>query len=341
MSVQLQKLNDVFAAAFTDLQSLPAEERDAMHKYARVGMIGASTRIENALLTDSEVSWMDTILAADGHPTAFEINRDLIENKLSKDRERSIEEVAGCRSMLMEIYENSDHYRPLKESDLRGLHFLLLSPYEKASHYVGRYKIQPNSVVEQNRMTGEARVVSKTADAGPMTQSAMTDLVGWYNENVGGNPWPVAVACELVYRFLAIHPFQDGNGRLGRGLMLLALLQCQSPSIKTVVRYLAIDRAVEKHKEQYYSVLNRCSEGEYKQNPLDYHMEYFLLFMVKVLTESLEGISVYRKRYDAQKRLSSSALQILACFKDYPEVRLSTSALMKYTQMPRRTVIYL
>ena len=73
-------------------------------------MIGASTRIENALLTDSEIDWLDTILTQDGKTTALEANRDLIENKLSKDRERSIEEVAGCRQLLLSIYESASQF---------------------------------------------------------------------------------------------------------------------------------------------------------------------------------------------------------------------------------------
>ena len=72
-----------------------------MHHYALISMVGASTRIENALLTDSEIAWLDTILTQDGKTTALQQNWRRIENKLSKGRERSIEEVAGCREMLM------------------------------------------------------------------------------------------------------------------------------------------------------------------------------------------------------------------------------------------------
>ncbi|MGV8949280.1 MAG: hypothetical protein ACOH2E_07980 [Candidatus Paracaedibacter sp.] len=77
-------------------------------------MIGASTRIENAQLTDSEVNWLDTILSEDGKTTALDQNRALIEDKLSKDRERSIEKVAGCRAMLLLIYEDYKDLLALK-----------------------------------------------------------------------------------------------------------------------------------------------------------------------------------------------------------------------------------
>ena len=340
IALQLQSLNNVVANTYAELNSSTLEELETLHKYARVSMVGSSTRIENAQLTDLEVNWIDTILTDDGRITAFQQNKELIQDKLSKDRERSIDEVAGCRAMLLEIYENYQHYVPLREADIRSLHHILIYPYEKARPIAGRYKALPNSVVERNHRTGQERIVLKTADAGPMTEIAMADLIKWYNQTVSQNMWSFAVACELVYRFLAIHPFQDGNGRLGRGLFLLSLLQSSSVPLSTVTRYLPIDRAIEKHKEQYYAVLNRCSDGIFKQDPREYHIEYFLIFMIKMLNEALEGIGIFRQKFAAQKNLSESARLVLSCFKEHPEVRLNTKGIIEFTKLPRRTVIY-
>ncbi len=91
---KLKQLNHLFAVHYHQLQQLSEAERLAITHYARISNIGASTRIENALLTDPEVNWLDTLLTEDAHQTAFRKNLQLIENKLSKDRERSIEEVA-------------------------------------------------------------------------------------------------------------------------------------------------------------------------------------------------------------------------------------------------------
>ena len=212
----LSELNNQFAKTYATLSGYSDEIKAAIHRYAKISMIGASTRIENAVLTDSEVDWLDTILTDDGKPTAFMANKSLIENKLSKDRERSIEEVAGCRAMLELIYTQGINLTPLSETIIRGLHQELMRFYQKAGPYVGRYKGQSNSVVETNHQTSEMRVVFATAEAGPITEAAMSDLVAWYNSTYQLEPQSIAVACEFVYRFLAIHPFQDGNGRLGR-----------------------------------------------------------------------------------------------------------------------------
>jgi Fic family protein len=336
----LKQLDNKYAKAYSDLKASSEEELQALHRYARVSMIGSSTRIENALLTDLEVNWLDTILTQDGKTTAFEQNRSLIENKLSKDRERSIEEVAGCRSMLILMYENPYDFFPLKETDIRSFHYELLSPYQKALPYAGQYKLQSNSVVERNQLTGKDRMVFQTADAGPITSAAMRDLVDWYNMTLPTAPWPISVTAEFIYRFLAIHPFQDGNGRLGRGLFLLSLLQSKSETISFVSFYLSIDRYIEKHKEEYYFILNRCSDGKFKQDPNDYKIGYFLKFMIKILSEAIQGISVARQKFRSEQQLHESAVLVLQCFKDYPEIRLTTGKIIEQTELPRRTIVY-
>jgi Fic family protein len=304
-------------------------------------MIGASTRIENALLTDLEVDWIDTILSTDGHVSAFETHKLMIENKLSKDRERSIEEVTGCRQMLLLIYQEAESLIPLKETDVRSLHYELLAPYQKGAHYAGKYKTHPNSVVQQNWSTRESRVVFQTVDAGPVTQAAMADLIQWYNEIYLQDAGTLAIASEFVFRFLAIHPFQDGNGRLGRGLfLLLLLLQSKNKALSTVGKYLAIDRYIEKYKEEYHFVLNCCSNGKFQQDPHSYKIHYFLEFMMKVLDESLEGVEKYRKKFKALQKLSDAAIKVLNTFKEHPEVRLNTKSIFEQTGIPIRTVAY-
>ena len=101
------------------LTGLDDEERSHLHTQARISTIGASTRIENAVLTDVQVNWIDTVLTADGKESSFLANRDQISNKLSKDRERSLEEVAGCREMLAIVYEQTKDLFPLTETVLR------------------------------------------------------------------------------------------------------------------------------------------------------------------------------------------------------------------------------
>jgi Fic family protein len=194
-------------------------------------------------------------------------------------------------------------------------------------------------VVELNHESGTTRTVFKTSNPGPITSTAMAELFSWYNQEIDISPWPFAVSCEFVFRFLAIHPFQDGNGRLGRGLFLLSLLNCKVDVFEFVKRYLAIDRYIEKHKEEYYFALNRCSNGVFQQDPKEYNIKYFLFFMIKVLQESLQGICALKEKIQVEKNLSETAELVLKCFRDFPEIRLTTSKIIDETQLNRRTII--
>ncbi len=338
LSFKIKELSDLIAIKWESLRSLPEDEKQALHQMARVSQVGASTRIENAVLTDAEVNWIDTTLSAKERPTAFQEENLRIENKLSKDKERSIEEVAGCRGMLLILYEQGRELFPLTETILRALHQELLRFYPPAFHYLGNYKKVTNSVVERNHRTGVEKIVFKTADPGSTTDAAMSDLVRWYNEELLQNPWSLTVACELFFRFLAIHPFQDGNGRLGRGLFLLTLLQSPDRILSSIAPYLAVDRQIERHRQEYYSVLQRCSGGTFHQDPREYRIEYFLDYMIRMMKGALDDLDRCRQRYAAIRGLSPAALRVFDCFREYPEKKLQTKEIVDFTGLPRRTV---
>jgi len=85
---KLGELENMFSQSFALLQSLSEGQKAYIHRQVLISTIGASTRIENAVLTDQEIEWIDTVLTADAKTTSFQQNKNLIENKLSKDKER-------------------------------------------------------------------------------------------------------------------------------------------------------------------------------------------------------------------------------------------------------------
>lgn len=182
---ELKNFDNAVIDSYAFIQTLSPEATFYIKKLARASMIGASTRIENAQLTDIEVNWIDTILETDGKPIAFEANRHLIENKLSKDRERSYEEVVGCREMINAIVEEFSNCKPFKEKDLRSLHFLLLKPYSKAGPHVGQYKTQPNYVVEFSNVTQQDTKLPRRTVAYCLAQLLELGLIQRYGNGAG------------------------------------------------------------------------------------------------------------------------------------------------------------
>jgi Fic family protein len=337
---ELRILQGDIVEIYKNIEELSPKEAKYLHRFALISNIGASTRIENAVLTDTEIAWVDTILQKNGKTTAFEENKIYILDKLQKDRERSVEEVVGCRQILSTVYVQAKELFPLTEAIIRGLHHDLLRYYPRAAHFAGGYKNVPNRVMSINHKTGEQKVVLDPSPPGMVTGLAMADLVNWYNLNIHESPWPLLVATEFVFRFLAIHPFQDGNGRLGRALFILTLLQSDDKYLKEISPYIAIDRHIEQNRSLYYTTLHQCSEGKFHDDPKKYKIEPLAWFFIKILRSSLADIEVYRNRYAELQKFSESALAVLNCFKSSPEKRLKVSDIEKDTGLPRRTVQY-
>ncbi len=347
LSTQLERslweLEERLIRTHIELEGISREETRYLNRFALISNVGASTRIENAVLTDQEIEWIDTVLTKDGKTTAFDQMKGFIANKLSKDKERSIEEVAGCREVLKTVYQQADQFFPLTESTIRGLHHDLLQYHPGSAHHSGGYKTTPNKVVSKNVATGEERVVLDPAPPGIITETAMSDLIFWYNALVGGSirsKYPLPAPVIFVFRFLAIHPFADGNGRLGRALFILALLQNGYAHWKSLVPFIAIDRHIEQNRPLYYSVLHQCSKGKFHQNPDKYEIEPLIWFFVKIIDLALDDIPVYRKRFINSQKLSETALTVLNCFKEKPENRLNVGYIIKTTEIPSRTIQY-
>ena len=336
----LKQLQGRVVNAATSLGSLSQDEAQYLNRCALISNVGASTRIENALLTDAEVEWVDTTLSVDGRVTAFEQHKAFILDKLSKDRERSVEEVVGCREVLAIVYAQARDFVPLTEMVIRGLHHDLLRFYPQASPYAGAYKTSPNRVISKNHATGEVRTVLDPAAPGIITETAMAELVVWYNANRHETPWPLLLATEFVFRFLAIHPFQDGNGRIGRALFLLALLQSDDEHLAALMPYVALDRRIEQNRAQYYTVLHEASKGLFHADPTQYHYEPLAWFFLKMLEGALQDVTHYRERYARLQKLSEAASAVLQSFKAQPEQRLRVNDIVNATQLPRRTVQY-
>ena len=116
------------------------------------------------------------------------------------------------------------------EAFIRGLHAVLLKePYEvdavtpdgrptRRQIRIGAYKGVPNDV---RTSTGEIYRFAPPEQVGP----AMGDLIGWYREREAAGEHPIALAATFHYRFVRIHPFDDGNGRTARLLTNMILLR--------------------------------------------------------------------------------------------------------------------
>ena len=168
----------------------------------------------------------------------------------SKPRDRSEEEVAGYRKALDLIHTKHKSLRVTPET-IKELHRLCRGE----SWDAGKWKEKDNDIIRKYP-DGRVEVIFKPVSAAK-TPELMKQLCLSYEHSISQLKYPdlYAVAC-LVLDFLSIHPFRDGNGRVGRLLTLLALYQHGF----MVGKYISLERVIEQSKETYYETLNKSSQ---------------------------------------------------------------------------------
>ena len=151
---------------------------------------------------------------------------------------REYEEIKAHDLALKMIKEEAkDSDRPLTENFIRLLNkTILVTPFWKDAETpdgqktrvevkIGEYKSRPNHVRTQ---TGEIFYYATPEE----TPSLMHDLVMWFNKaKEEGVLTPLELAALLHYRYIRIHPFEDGNGRIARLLVNYVLLSYGYPPI--------------------------------------------------------------------------------------------------------------
>ena len=147
----------------------------------------------------------------------------LLFGKVSGEAEmKDFEEMKASNVGLKMMSEEAKEKQPLTETFIRQLHHTLLRedytvhttltcglPSSYTVH-AGTYKTRPNSVI--------TRYGDRFEYASPEeTPALMSDLVKWYNEaEESGKFSPIELAALFHYRYIRIHPFEDGNGRIAR-----------------------------------------------------------------------------------------------------------------------------
>ncbi len=146
-------------------------------------------------------------------------------------------EINGHNEALEWIFEIiKEKSRPLNETFIRELHQMIMPPSplysdaitpdgkpSKKEIKIGQYKTSPNHVKTH---TGEIFYFASPEE----TPAKMYDLVDWLlKANDKKEAHPLILACLFHYRFVRIHPFDDGNGRLARILMNFILMMYGFP----------------------------------------------------------------------------------------------------------------
>ncbi len=313
--VQLIAEIDEFKGRWEALKTLAPDRLSALRKVATIESVGSSTRIEGAKLSDAEVD-------------------DLLSRALSIQsfKTRDEQEVAGYAEAMDLVFEAWSDLR-LTENHIRQLHRTLLRHSDKDERYRGSYKTLPNHVAAFDADGREIGIVFATASPFD-TPREMEALVAWTRKTLDEEALhPLLVIAVFVVVFLAIHPFQDGNGRLSRVLTTLLLLRAGY----AYVPYASLERVIEENKEFYYKALRRTQTTLNSETP---DWEPWVGFFLRSLKKQKDGLAARLDRERAAQTneadLPELSVQVLKALRG--KERLTIAQLAEMTGGNRNTL---
>jgi Fic family protein len=302
---------DEFKGAWRALGRLAPDRLSSLRRIATIESIGSSTRIEGAKLTDREVERLLSNLE--------------IESFASRDEQ----EVVGYAEVMELIFERWEAIEP-SENHIKQIHRDLLKHSQKDQRHRGKYKTLANHVEAFGSDGRSLGVVFETATPFD-TPRLMAELVTWAQLALTKKEiHPLLTIAVFVVVFLAIHPFQDGNGRLSRVLTTLLLLRAGY----AYVPYSSLESVIEQSKDAYYIALRRTQSKIRSADPDWQPWVVYFLTALKQQKNRLEK-KIERERI-LLGDLPELSVKILELCRE--RGRVTISDIVKVTGVSRNTV---
>lgn len=196
---------------------------------------------------------------------------------------RSEAEIAGYRDVLALIHENAE-FIEINAANILTLHKRLLG--YTGAEWRGHFKDSDNQII--TTYPDGTREVRFTPPQAVVTPQLITQLCATYNEALTQTDFsPLILTAAFIFDFVSIHPFRDGNGRMSRLLMLLALYRTHF----TVGKYISLEKLLAETKDEYYAALYQSSQ-QWHENQNDYapFVSYFLGILIQAYQQLIDRV---------------------------------------------------
>lgn len=171
----------------------------------------------------------------------------------------------GIADMMVDLYRS--FREPLTHAMLFSWHTMLMGGRHNL-HDIGRYRTHPEPMQVVSGRIDAPKVHFEAPPSGQVPDE-MNRFLDWFNDTAPGGPFPLPVLTRAgiahLY-FVCIHPFEDGNGRVGRAIAEKALAQGLGQPTLTALAY-----TIERNRKAYYAVL----EDANRDNAITAWLVYF------------------------------------------------------------------
>ena len=214
------------------------------------------------------------------------LDRDSVQSSLARhlglaiDQRRASAAEAGAAELMADVYRN--HAVPLDDRTLFAWHAMLMNGRRDIAD-VGRYRTHEYAM----------QIVSGTLHApkvhfeAPPSESVSADMarfIAWFNDSApaSSNSLPAITRAAISHLwFESIHPFEDGNGRIGRAIAEKALAQNLAAPTLT-----ALAETINRHRKAYYAALHLGSQS----NDIDAWLAWFADIVIEAQARTITRI---------------------------------------------------
>ncbi len=204
------------------------------------------------------------------------LNRDSVQSSIQRNfglkplANRPSAAEAGIAEMMVDLYQNYD--APLSHEILYEWHRMLMNGRRDLDK-IGAYRTHAHAMQVISGADYKAKVHFE-APPSELIHSEMTKFVEWYHNNQ--NMPALTRAAIMHLYFVCIHPFEDGNGRIGRALAEKSLAQSlKRPSL------IAISQTILDKRKAYYQAL--------EDNNKDLEITDWIVYFAKTILEAQEN----------------------------------------------------
>lgn len=269
----------------------------------QVGRLTAtrSEALTPQLRRGNRIRTIQASLAIENNTLSVEQVTALLDGKRVLGLPREIQEVRNAFA----AYDALPGWQPQRQADLLAAHDLLM---QGLIDDAGCYRQGGVGIYREGRLLHMAPPASRVAEL-------MQDLLRW----LGASDWhPLIVSCVFHYEFEFIHPFADGNGRMGR-LWQTLILSLWRP----VLAYLPVETVIRDQQEAYYAALAAADQAA-EATP-------FVEFMLSALRQALQEAGLTDQASDQVSDQVARLLQVLS-----PGAALKSSELMQRLGLSHR-----
>jgi len=208
----------------------------------------------------NRIKTIQSSLEIEGNSLSLDQVTAILDNKKIIAPEKDILEVKNA----IKAYENIDNYNPASLTSFCKAHGILMNGLIENA---GKIRTKSAGILKGS-------IVTHIAPPGDLVKSLVKELFNYLKND---KDLPVIKSCVFHYEIEFIHPFMDGNGRMGR-LWQTVILKQYSP----VFEFLPIESLIKKRQSEYYRILG---ESDNKGDSTG-----FIEFMLQIINESLEEL---------------------------------------------------